>query len=176
MKRDFSDSSYALFDDLGHNEKPIANVRSTLLQRFSFVRFGHLVGAQALPLRRFSDFPNYAQTHLNPTETQQVAMYCTGGIRCEKASSYLLGMGFRDVYQLRGGILNYLTQVPAASSRWRGECFVFDERIALDAALRPGHYQRCCGHCRRPLTAADLAASGDDISSGCCYCKRVSAA
>ena len=117
---------------------------------------GYFAGALAPPLSRFGDFPAYAKASLNATEQPRIAMYCTGGIRCEKASSYLLHQGFQQVYQLRGGILNYLRKVPAAASRWRGECFVFDERVALDHALQPGRYRRCCRVCRLPLTAAEL--------------------
>ena len=80
---------------------------------------------------QFSDFVEFTRKNLDPEKHKRIAMFCTGGIRCEKASAYLLGQGFGEVLHLKGGILNYLESVPAGQSRWRGECFVFDERIAL---------------------------------------------
>ena len=90
-------------------------------------------------LSRFSDFRDFAKG-LDPARHKRVAMFCTGGIRCEKASSYLLANGFSEVFHLKGGILNYLEQVPADQSRWQGACFVFDERVALGHGLveQPG--------------------------------------
>jgi UPF0176 protein len=85
-------------------------------------------------LSRFSEFRDYA-TKLDPAKHKRIAMFCTGGIRCEKASSYLLANGFENVFHLKGGILNYLAQVPAEQSRWQGTCFVFDERVALGHGL-----------------------------------------
>ena len=89
----------------------------------------------------FRDFPDYVEQHLDPSRHPKVAMYCTGGIRCEKASAFLLKRGFEQVYQLDGGILNYLERIPGAQSTWQGECFVFDERIAVDASLQPTKQQ-----------------------------------
>ena len=83
----------------------------------------------------FRQFPDYVQRMLNPATHNKVAMYCTGGIRCEKASAYLLDLGFKDVYHLQGGILKYLEQIPVQESLWRGSCFVFDERVALAQGL-----------------------------------------
>ncbi len=83
----------------------------------------------------FRQFPDYVRRSLAPTTHSKVAMYCTGGIRCEKASAFMLDQGFKDVYHLHGGILNYLEHIPAADSRWRGRCFVFDERVALGQGL-----------------------------------------
>ena len=77
-------------------------------------------------------------------------MYCTGGIRCEKATAYLLQQGFKDVYHLRGGILKYLEMTPPEHSAWQGECFVFDNRVAVNEHLEPGRYKQCFS-CRRPL-------------------------
>ena len=99
----------------------------------------------------FRDFPQWAEQTLRPMLEQQgnkrIAMFCTGGIRCEKASSYLQQEGFGEVHHLRGGILKYLEQVPESESRWRGECFVFDQRVALNHQLEPGEYSLChaCG-------------------------------
>ena len=83
----------------------------------------------------FRQFPDYVRRTLHPTTHKTVAMYCTGGIRCEKASAYLLDIGFKNVYHLQGGILKYLEQIPAQESLWRGSCFVFDERVALGLGL-----------------------------------------
>ena len=80
----------------------------------------------------FRDFPNYVRDNLLDKKTKKIAMFCTGGIRCEKSSSYLLSLGFEKVYQLDGGIINYMNTVPTAESMWEGKCFVFDERVAID--------------------------------------------
>ena len=95
-------------------------------------KVGGFAGAADPNLKTFTDFKDYAAT-LDPR--QKIAMYCTGGIRCEKASAYLLGRGFTEIYQLQGGILRYLAEVPAAESRWQGTCFVFDERGSLGHGL-----------------------------------------
>lgn len=104
----------------------------------------------------FRQFPDYVAQNLDPKTQPRVAMYCTGGIRCEKASAYLLDQGFAEVYQLDGGILNYLAEVEPETNRWEGECFVFDQRVSVDAQLQEGAYQQCFA-CRRALTAADLS-------------------
>ena len=105
---------------------------------------------------RFRDFPRFARERLDAELTPRVAMYCTGGIRCEKASAWLLNEGFEAVYQLDGGILCYLETVPTEENRWRGECFVFDQRVSVDAGLQEGTHRQCFA-CRAPLTIADLA-------------------
>jgi len=92
---------------------------------------GTFEGAIDPMTRTFRDFPKFVEAHLDPARHAKVAMFCTGGIRCEKASAYLLSKGFAEVYQLDGGILNYLERVPTEESLWRGECFVFDERAAV---------------------------------------------
>ena len=93
---------------------------------------GTFAGAVAPPLNTFSDFATYVREHLDAGEHRKVAMFCTGGIRCEKASAYLLQHGFPQVFHLKGGILKYLADVPAEQSRWQGECYVFDERVTVD--------------------------------------------
>lgn len=103
----------------------------------------------------FRDFPAFAERLAAGGSDRPVAMFCTGGIRCEKATALMLDLGFDEVYHLRGGILNYLQQVPAEESRWQGECFVFDTRVALDRDLAEGGYVQCHA-CRRPLSADDL--------------------
>jgi UPF0176 protein len=104
----------------------------------------------------FRDFPEWAEASLRPLVNDQppkrIAMFCTGGIRCEKASSYLQQQGFGEVHHLRGGILKYLEQVPEAESRWQGECFVFDQRVALNHRLQPGEHTLCHA-CGLPVSA-----------------------
>ena len=100
------------------------------------VAMGTFEGAVDPGIRSFGHFREFAARHLDPAKHRRVAMFCTGGIRCEKASSYLLAHGFAEVYHLKGGILKYLEGVPEAQSRWRGECFVFDDRVALGHGLR----------------------------------------
>lgn len=119
--------------------------------------------------RAFRDFPDYVQTHLDPTQHRKVAMFCTGGIRCEKASAYLLSQGFQEVYHLKGGILKYLEEVPAEDSLWQGECFVFDQRVAVQQGLAPGSYEMCraCGH---PISDQDKASSHYAEGIFCPHC------
>ena len=100
------------------------------------VAMGTFEGAVDPGLKSFGQFRDFAARHLDPAKHQKIAMFCTGGIRCEKASAYLLAHGFSEVYHLKGGILRYLEGVPEEESRWRGECFVFDERVALGHGLR----------------------------------------
>jgi UPF0176 protein len=100
------------------------------------VAMGTFEGAVDPELKSFGQFKDFAAERLDPAKHRRIAMFCTGGIRCEKASAHLLARGFAEVYHLKGGILKYLEEVPEAQSRWRGECFVFDERIALGHGLR----------------------------------------
>ena len=100
------------------------------------VAIGTFEGAIDPAIASFGQFKDFAARHLDPKRDRKIAMFCTGGIRCEKASSYLLSLGFSEVYHLKGGILNYLQHIAEAESRWRGECFVFDERVALGHGLR----------------------------------------
>jgi UPF0176 protein len=100
------------------------------------VAMGTFEGAVDPGIQSFGQFKEFAARHLDPARHRRVAMFCTGGIRCEKASAYLLARGFAEVYHLKGGILKYLEGVPERESRWRGECFVFDDRVALGHGLR----------------------------------------
>lgn len=102
----------------------------------------------------FRDFPAYVRQHLDPAQHKKVAMFCTGGIRCEKASAFMLAEGFDEVFHLRGGILKYLETVPESESAWEGECFVFDNRVAVNHRLEKGRYDQCFG-CRHPITEED---------------------
>lgn len=100
------------------------------------VEVGSFEGAVDPAIKSFGQFKDFVARHLDPARDRKIAMFCTGGIRCEKASSYLLSRGFAEVYHLKGGILNYLEKIRESDSRWRGECFVFDERVALGHGLR----------------------------------------
>jgi UPF0176 protein len=107
------------------------------------VAMGSFAGALDPQIKRFGQFKEFARS-LDPQRHRKIAMFCTGGIRCEKASAYLLSRGFAEVYHLKGGILKYLERVPQSESRWRGECFVFDERIALGHGLRERQTENGC--------------------------------
>ena len=113
----------------------------------------------------FRDFPAYVRSHLDPEKHKKVAMFCTGGIRCEKASAFMLQEGFAEVYHLQGGILKYLEEVPPQDSTWEGECFVFDNRVAVDHKLQKGQYDQCYG-CRHPITEQDKRS--DKYQKGIC--------
>lgn len=102
----------------------------------------------------FREFPEYVKSNLDPAKMPKVAMFCTGGIRCEKSTAYLKEQGFDEVYHLKGGILKYLEEVPEEESLWQGECFVFDNRVAVDHSLNPGGYDQCHA-CRLPITDED---------------------
>jgi UPF0176 protein len=114
------------------------------------VAVGSFEGARNPKTRAFNEFPEYARHALADDRSKKIAMFCTGGIRCEKASAYLLRDGFKNVYQLSGGILRYLERIGPDESLWRGECFVFDERVTLEHGVRPGDY-RLCSRCGFPM-------------------------
>jgi UPF0176 protein len=99
------------------------------------VEMGSFDGAIDPGLTSFSEFKTFVDTQLSDAKGRKIAMFCTGGIRCEKASAYMIEAGFSDVFQLEGGILRYLEEVPEADSKWRGDCFVFDQRVALGQGL-----------------------------------------
>jgi UPF0176 protein len=126
---------------------------------------GTFEGARNPRTRNFGEFRDYVSAELQGTPEKKIAMFCTGGIRCEKASSYLLAQGFTDVHQLSGGILRYLEEIPADESLWRGECFVFDKRVALEHGVHQGHHE-LCGKCGSPRRAGD-AQSGNHLCAGC---------
>jgi UPF0176 protein len=115
---------------------------------------GSFRGAVHPGTRSFRDFPNYVKQNLDPQKHRKVAMFCTGGIRCEKSTAYLRQQGFDQVYHLKGGILKYLEEVPQTESRWQGECFVFDNRVSVNHALEKGSYDQCHA-CRLPITDSD---------------------
>jgi UPF0176 protein len=102
----------------------------------------------------FREFPEYVDNNLDPKKQKKVAMFCTGGIRCEKSTALMLEKGFEEVYHLEGGILKYLEEVPKEETMWEGECFVFDSRVAVNHDLEKGNYDQCFA-CRMPITEED---------------------
>ena len=117
----------------------------------------------------FREFPQYVKKNLKSKKNKKIAMFCTGGIRCEKASSYMLENGFKEVYHLQGGILKYLEEVPKENSLWQGECFVFDQRIAVTNELKEGRYGQCYA-CRHPLTPEEMKSDNYLEGISCSYC------
>jgi UPF0176 protein len=118
------------------------------------VSIGTFQGAVDPGTRAFGEFPDWWQANRDRFEGKRIAMFCTGGIRCEKSTNYLLGQGVDQVYHLKGGILKYLEEVPEVESLWQGQCFVFDGRVSVGHGLQPGGL-KACGACRRPVTEAD---------------------
>jgi len=133
------------------------------------VAIGSFEGALDPHTQTFRQFPQYVAEQLDPAKHKKVAMFCTGGIRCEKASSYMRQQGFAEVYHLKGGILKYLEEVPAEDSLWRGECFVFDERVGVTHGLAEGVAELCYG-CRRAITPEDKLAPGYEEGISCPAC------
>lgn len=133
------------------------------------VTIGTFKGAENPQTQTFRDFPQYVKQHLDSSKQKKVALFCTGGIRCEKASSYLLSQGFEEVYHLKGGILKYLEAVPPEESLWEGECFVFDERVAVGHGLEIGSHELCfcCGH---PISDADKYSPKYEEGISCSEC------
>lgn len=133
------------------------------------VHLGSFDGAEDPGTRSFRDFPQWVQQNLDPDKDQHVAMFCTGGIRCEKSTAYLKQLGFEHVYHLEGGILNYLEQVPATKSLWQGDCFVFDNRVSVDHQLREGDFD-VCPACRMPVTEEDRSSPQFELHVSCPKC------
>ncbi|MDT8386277.1 MAG: rhodanese-related sulfurtransferase [Thiogranum sp.] len=120
-------------------------------------------------VKSFRELPDYIQRELSPERHKKVAMFCTGGIRCEKSTAYLKDLGFDEVYHLEGGILKYLETIPESESLWQGECFVFDNRVSVDHRLQPGQYDLCHA-CRLPINAADKASEHYVPGVSCPHC------
>lgn len=133
------------------------------------VSIGTFTGAVDPKTDSFSEFADWVDEHLDPEKHSKVAMFCTGGIRCEKASSYMLDKGFPEVLHLKGGILNYLEKVPEAETMWEGECFVFDERVSVDHELNVGSFELCRG-CRRVVSDDDKALPEFEQGVSCPAC------
>lgn len=117
----------------------------------------------------FRELPAYVEKHLDPVKHKKVAMFCTGGIRCEKSTAFLKRQGFNEVYHLKGGILKYLEEVPETESKWRGECFVFDNRVTVNHQLEKGQYDQCHA-CRRPITEDDKQSPHYKKGVSCHHC------
>ncbi len=133
------------------------------------VGIGTFKGAVDPDIRSFRDFPSWWQAHKDEYRGKRIAMFCTGGIRCEKSTNYLLSQGVNEVFHLKGGILKYLEEVPAEQSLWDGECYVFDGRVSVGHGLKPGPYDSCHA-CRRPISAADKASPLYERGACCPAC------
>jgi UPF0176 protein len=117
----------------------------------------------------FREFPEFVAKNLDPGRHRKVAMFCTGGIRCEKASAYMMQQGFEEVYHLQGGILKYLENIPPQDSLWQGECFVFDQRVAVRHGLEVGDYDQCHA-CRHPLSPEEMKSAQYVAGISCPHC------
>jgi len=133
------------------------------------VDIGTFKGATDPKTATFREFPNFVKENYDIKKHKKVAMFCTGGIRCEKASSYMLDQGFDEVFHLDGGILKYLETVPKEESLWEGECFVFDQRVAVKHDLEVGSYDQCYA-CRHPLSKEDLENPHYTAGISCLHC------
>ena len=133
------------------------------------VEIGTFKGAIDPQTTSFREFPRWAKDNLDPGKNKKVAMFCTGGIRCEKSTAYMKEQGFDEVYHLQGGILKYLEQVPQEQTLWQGECFVFDNRVAVDHDLKRGSYDQCHA-CRMPITEQEKTLETYREGLSCHHC------
>lgn len=133
------------------------------------VGIGTFRGAIDPKTKTFREFPKFVEENYDPAKHKKVAMFCTGGIRCEKASSYMLEKGFETVYHLKGGILKYLEEIPQEESAWEGECFVFDERVGIKHGLEVGGYA-LCRSCRNPISEEDKLSEKYEEGVTCPHC------
>ncbi|MEQ1487222.1 MAG: rhodanese-related sulfurtransferase [Methylotenera sp.] len=133
------------------------------------VDIGTFKGAIDPKTTTFREFPAFIKNNFDKTKHKKVAMFCTGGIRCEKASSYMMDQGFEEVFHLQGGILKYLETVPEAQSMWQGECFVFDQRVAVKHNLEVGEFDQCYA-CRHPLSPTEMQSVEYTPGISCPYC------
>lgn len=133
------------------------------------VAIGTFEGAVDPKTTSFSEFPDWWEQNKDRFHNKRVAMFCTGGIRCEKSTNYLLGQGVEDVYHLKGGILKYLEEVPEAESTWNGSCFVFDARVSVEHGLSEGPHQLCYA-CRRPILPEDMQRPEYEKGVSCHQC------
>lgn len=130
---------------------------------------GIFKGAIDPQIQTFTQFKDFVAQNMDPKKQKKVAMFCTGGIRCEKASSYMLAHGFEEVYHLKGGILKYLEEIKPEDSQWDGGCFVFDRRVAIGHGLEEAPYELCYG-CRFPLSQADIQSEAFEEGVSCPHC------
>lgn len=133
------------------------------------VQVGTFKGALDPNTTTFREFPQYVKENLDPSKHKKVAMFCTGGIRCEKSTAYLKEQGFDEVYHLEGGILKYLEEVPEEETMWEGECFVFDNRVTVNHKLEKGNFDQCHA-CRRPITEEDKQSPHYEVGISCHFC------
>ena len=133
------------------------------------VAIGTFDGAVDPDTHAFGEFPAWWQANKDRFAGKRIAMFCTGGIRCEKSTNYLLGQGVEDVFHLKGGILKYLEEVPQDESLWQGQCFVFDQRVSVGHGLVPGEYDMCHA-CRRPVSAEDKSQAHYENGVSCHRC------
>ncbi|CDX11355.1 conserved hypothetical protein [Mesorhizobium sp. ORS 3324] len=133
------------------------------------VSIGTFKGAVDPKTASFREFPAWVEQHKGDLEDRKLAMFCTGGIRCEKATAYVKSLGFSQVFHLKGGILKYLEEVPAEESLWQGECFVFDERVSVSHGLAEGDAELCRA-CRHPLTVEDRLSPRYTAGISCPHC------
>ena len=133
------------------------------------VKIGTFQNAVNPNTETFREFPEYVAKEMDPAKHKKVAMFCTGGIRCEKSTAYLREQGFEEVYHLEGGILKYLEEVPASDSMWEGDCFVFDNRVSVNHNLEKGSYEQCFA-CRMPITQDDMQSSAYIKGESCPHC------
>ncbi len=133
------------------------------------VEIGSFAGAVNPGTDSFREFPDYVKKQLDPGKHKKVAMFCTGGIRCEKSTAYLREQGFGEVYHLKGGILQYLEEVPESESKWEGECFVFDNRVTVNHQLEQGSFDQCHA-CRMPITEQDKLREEYQPGVSCRHC------
>ena len=129
-------------------------------------RVGTFKGSVNPKLNNFRDFPKFFKTL---DKDKNIAMFCTGGIRCEKASHFLKGKGFKNVYQLSGGIINYLNKIDKKNSLWKGDCFVFDNRVSVKHGLKPGNLKICPG-CREPISYREIKSKKYEEGVSCPNC------
>lgn len=133
---------------------------------YSIGTFKHAISPET---QSFREFPSYVNQHLNQHKHKKIAMFCTGGIRCEKSTNYLLKQGFENVFHLNGGILKYLEEVPESESLWEGECFVFDGRVSVDHNLQEGEYEQCFA-CRHPVSVEEMQSEHYLEGISCPHC------
>jgi len=168
LKLKVSEKNKSCYVDPNRWNKLISDKNVTLIDvRKSFEhKVGTFKGAVNPKINSFREFPKY----FNKLEkNNKVAMFCTGGIRCEKASNFLMQKGFKNVFQLKGGIFNYLNKINIKKSLWKGECFVFDNRVSVKHKLLPGSYSMCRG-CRMPVSVQEKKSSKYKEGISCPYC------
>jgi UPF0176 protein len=136
------------------------------------VEIGSFKGAVNPNTENFSEFKDYVKKNLKEHKNKKIAMFCTGGIRCEKASSYMLRLGFKNIHQLKGGILKYLEDIKLKESEWEGECFVFDNRVSVRNEMKIGTFELCHA-CRSPISISDRNSLDFEKGISCSKCKNI---